>query len=503
VIVRRSGLALAVVAVLTAACDWSNVSPFVSQKVPSNPVVALTHVRVIDGTGNPSRDDQTVVIGNGRITAVGPASETRIPDGAATLDLRDRTVFPGLVGMHDHLYYYVGNPFNTVTPQETFAQLYLGSGVTTIRTGGAIEFEGDLRLKRLIDRGTRVGPTIYLSSPYLHAASAIPEPERIKRDVNTWADQGVTSIKAYKTLRAEELKAAVDAAHARGLKVMGHICAVGYQDAADLGIDNIEHGLVEDSEFTPGKPKDVCPDEWAMRSAILGVEIESPAVQRLISRLVRRGVAITSTLAVLESFTTRPQLDVRAIHILTPKLTEAYRSTQARLTSDRQTSAWWDRLLRKEMEFERAFFAAGGRLVAGVDATGWGGVAPGFGNQRQIELLVDAGFKPEVAIRIATANGAALLNDTNIGFVTPGLQADLVVVNGNPSAKIADIRNVEIVFRKGVAYDPEALITSTYGTIGRFEMWRLVRWPYGPIMGGLLVLLVLRRVSRRFLPARR
>jgi imidazolonepropionase-like amidohydrolase len=404
--------------------------------------------------------------------------------------------------MHEHFFYHPGSPLNTVTPQEAFAQLYLGAGVTTIRTGGAIDFEGDLRIKRLIDEGKRVGPTIYLTSPYLHAASPLPDPERVKRDVNAWADLGVTSFKAYQTLRADELKAAIDAAHARGLKVMGHICAVGYQEAADLGIDNIEHGLVEDSEFTPGKQKDKCPDVWASRTAILALDVDSPAVQRLISRLVRRGVAITSTLAVFESFTTHPQLDVRALHVLTPSLAEKYRESQAQITRERRTAEWWDHLLRKEMEFERAFYAAGGKLVAGVDATGWGGIAPGFGDQREIELLVDAGFKPEVAIRIATFNGATMLGDTNVGLVAPGMQADLVVVRGNPAATISDIRNVEVVFRKGVAYDSEALITATYGTVGRFEMWRLFRWPYGHIMAALLAFLVVRRLARRFLPAR-
>jgi imidazolonepropionase-like amidohydrolase len=499
---RLGRIAIVALTLVAGACEWPDVSRFVSHNVPRSPVLALTHVRVIDGTGNPARDDQTVVIENGRITAVARASDVPVAEGAATLNLEGRTVFPGLVGMHDHLFYHPGSPLNTVTPQEAFAKLYLGSGVTTIRTGGAIEFEGDLRIKRLIDGGKRVGPTIYVTSPYLHAASPLPDPDRVKRDVNAWADQGATSIKAYRTLRPEELKAAIEAARARGLKVMGHICAVGYMEAADLGIDNIEHGLIEDSEFTAGKQKDMCPDTWASRNTIAAMDVEAPAIQALISRLVRRGVAITSTLAVIESFAPRPAFDERILPIFTSGMTDKYYAARAEAAKDPHAIAWADALLRKEMQFERAFYAAGGKLVAGVDATGWGGIAPGFGNQRQVELLVAAGFKPEVAIRIATANGAALLNDTNIGFVSQGMQADLVVVRGNPAANIADVRNVEIVFRKGVAYDPDALIAATYGTVGQFEMWRLVRWPYGPIMGTLLGLLILRRLTRHLLPAR-
>ena len=498
----NSALVIFVAALVLTSCTRSNVEQFVSRLPPAAPAIALANVRLIDGTGTPSKDSQTIVISGERITAIGPSGSVRVPPEAKTWDLKGRTVMPGFVGMHDHLFYHSGHsggmPY-VIAPQESFAMLYLATGVTTIRTTGTADFEGDLRIKRLIDEGKRPGPTIYVTGPYLHALTASPDPERVAKDVAGWADQGATSFKAYMSLRRDELKAAIDTAHARGLKVTGHLCAVGFERAADLGIDNLEHGLLVDTEFNASKQPDVCPDSGETLQTMYSIDVASPVIQRLISLLVRRGIAVTSTLAIYESFSSRAQLDPRTLPLLAPSALERYRAEQATIT-DRRT-AGWNELLRKEMEFERAFVAAGGRLLAGVDPTGWGGIVAGFGDQREIELLVAAGFTPEVAIRIASANGAAWLNDTNVGYLAPGMQADLVLVRGNPSGNIADIRNVEVVFKKGVGYDPDALIAATSGTVGATEWWRYFRWPYGPIMAVLIVLLIARRVWRNYRPA--
>jgi Amidohydrolase family len=130
-----------------------------------------------------------------------------------------------------------------------------------------------------------------------------------------------------------------------------------------------------------------------------------------------------------------------------------------------------------EMQFERAFAAEGGRLMAGVDPTGWGGVVAGFGDQRELELLVRAGFSPEEAIRIATRNGAGFLRRDDIGTIARGQRGDLVVVQGNPSVRISDIRRVEIVFKDGIGYDPDALVSAVGGTVGAYDVARLLRWP--------------------------
>ena len=290
-----------------------------------------------------------------------------------------------------------------------------------------------------------------------------------------WADQGATSFKAYESLRRDELKAAIEAAHQRGLKVTGHLCAVGFREAVELGIDNLEHGLLVDTEFFSGKQPDQCPGQSETLGELQSLDIAGPAVRQLISLLVRRGVAITSTLATYETFTAHAQLDPRTLDVLvpTPAGASTAPSKQNAPTRTHPGMAAWSRLLRKEMEFERAFYAAGGRLLAGVDPTGWGGVVAGFGNQRQVELLVAAGLKPEEAIRVASAHGAYFLEEGLIGTVTAGLQADLFVVTGNPAANISDIRNVEVVFKKGLAYDPAKLIAATQGTVGQVRYFHL------------------------------
>jgi imidazolonepropionase-like amidohydrolase len=126
-------------------------------------------------------------------------------------------------------------------------------------------------------------------------------------------------------------------------------------------------------------------------------------------------------------------------------------------------------LLRREMDLERAFVAAGGLLLAGADSVGFSGNIPGFGDQREIELLVDAGFTPVQAIRIATLNGATFLGrQERIGSIATGKNADLLVVKGDPATRIADIENVEIVFKDGVGYDPGKLLDSVKGHYGEY-----------------------------------
>jgi hypothetical protein len=220
-------------------------------------------------------------------------------------------------------------------------------------------------------------------------------------------------------------------------------------------------------------------------------------VRQLIADLVRHGTALTSTLAVLESYTGRESaFDPRTPLVLAQSLRSAYESSRGSVATDDAGSRMWSAMLSKEMQFERALVAAGGRLLAGVDPTGWGGIVAGFGDQRELELLVEAGLTPEAAIRVATLNGADFLYESDrVGSVAPGMLADLVLVRGNPSVNISDIRNVELVFKDGVAFDPQALVMSTTGTVGAFELRRIWRWPYNVVLSALVLLLIARIVS--------
>jgi hypothetical protein len=265
------------------------------------------------------------------------------------------------------------------------------------------------------------------------------------------------------------LGAAIKEAHHQGMKITGHLCAVDYRQAAALGIDDLEHGPVyTDSEFVPARKHDACPSGSAIAASWEKLQIDSAPVQELIHELIKHNVAVTSTLPVFEaSITTRPVLSKRQTQMMSSESLRSYLSARngAATKPDRIEKA--EAALKKEMAFELAFVRAGGLLLAGPDPTGNGGVLPGFGDQREVELLVEAGFTPVEAIHIATANGARFEKQLDrIGTIETGKHADLVVLKGDPSQHVADIENVELVFKDGVAYDPTKLVNSVRGMVG-------------------------------------
>jgi imidazolonepropionase-like amidohydrolase len=451
----------------------SEVKKFISVQAP---VIVLAHVRVVDGTGAAALEDQTIVIRDGKIESLGNAVQIAPPAGATVLDRTGYTVLPGLVGMHDHLFYPSGGGTNPAIYNEmgfSAPRLYLASGVTSLRTTGSIEPYTDLELKKLVDRGEIPGPKIHVTGPYLEGAGAftpqmhaLQSADDARKTVNYWADEGVTSFKAYMNITREELGAAIEEAHTRGLKVTGHLCSVGFREAAALGIDDLEHGLLVDTEFLPGKSPDVCPSSKDTDESLLKLDLAGAPVQETIRDLVAHHVAVTSTLPVFETFVpNRPPLEQRVLDVLLPQAANSYLATRARVAT--RTDPDWAALFKKEMEFEHAFVKAGGLLLAGNDPTGYGGDLAGFGDQREVELLVEAGFTPVEAIHIASANGAEFLGEADhIGTVAPGKAADLILIHGDPSKNIADIEKVETVFKDGVGYDSLKLIESVRGSMG-------------------------------------
>jgi imidazolonepropionase-like amidohydrolase len=464
-----------VVSLVLCGCAWGQAKQFVKVDAP---VVALTHVRVIDGTGAPASDDRTLILSKGKIQAVGLVE---VPKDAQVLDLHGYSVIPGLVGMHDHMFYPAGDGvFHEMAI--SFPRLYLAGGVTTIRTTGSIEPYTDLALKGAIERGEVAGPHMHVTGPYLEGPGSwalqmteLRTPEDAVATVNFWIDRGVDNFKAYNFISRAVLKAAIDAAHKRGVKVTGHLCSIGFREAAALGIDDLEHGLDVDTEFFPGKKPDECPDQNAVGAEMIKMHVSDPPIQDMIRDLVAHHVAVTSTLPVFELFVPgKTALQQRVLDAMSLEARNQFLETRVRLTlprRDPKTGAImprpWDQTFAMDMEFEKDFVKAGGLLLAGEDPTGIGGVLAGFGDQREVELLVEEGFTPLEAIHIATFNGAQYLGEADrIGTIAAGKQADLVVIKGDPSQKISDIENVEIVFKDGVGYDSAKLIESVHGLVG-------------------------------------
>ncbi len=449
------------------------------------PTVALTHVRVIDGTGAPAADDQTVVISNGKIAQVGPSASVKPPAGATILDKPGYTVIPGLVGMHNHLYYTasLARDEQGRMPEPGFfineipltaPRLYLACGVTTMRTTGSLEPYTDLNVKKDIEQGTMAGPKMDLTAPYLQGApggATFPQmyelkgPEDARRFVDFYADQGFTSFKAYMHIKSADLKAAIDEVHKRGLKITGHLCTVGYKQAAEMGIDDLEHGFWVDSELARNKQPDVCPSGRDIDEGLMALDPNGAEAQALFKTLIDHHTAITSTFPVREAGYGLNPINDRVLNAMSAESRQSYLAARARIpqASMGQNEA----KLRKMMQLELAFVRAGGTLLLGPDPTGNGGTLPGFGDQRGLELLVKAGFTPIEAIKIATYNGAqfeGVLDKT--GTVAPGKTADLVLIKGDPATKMEDVENVETVFKDGLGWDSAKLIESVRGQVG-------------------------------------
>jgi len=454
------------------------------------PKVVLTHVRIVDGTGRAAVEDQNIVIEGGKVSAITAGADVAVAKDVEVLGLKGDTVFPGIVGMHNHLYYaarpnlesarYGSEP--ALVPQMTSSapRLYLAGGVTTMRTTGSVETYTDLNLRREIDAGHLPGPHMDVTGPYLEGRGSffiqmheLSSAEEARQFVAYWADRGVTSFKAYEDITRDELKAAIEEAHKRGIRVTGHLCSVSYPEAAEIGIDDLEHGFFVNTQLDPGKKPDTCSESRGV-ATLKATAPESAEAKSLIETLVKHHVAVTSTLPVFESggIPGQPPLRQAMLDALSPQAREAYlyrRQRPARLEKSGRAAEDWPALIKRDMQLEHAFAEAGGLLLAGPDPTGNGGVVPGFGDQREIELLVEAGFTPVEAIKIATWNGAEYLGKQDqIGSVAVGKHADLVVVKGDPSKRIEDVENVEIVFKDGVGYDPVKLLESVRGRYGEY-----------------------------------
>lgn len=437
----------------------------------NDPVVAITDVVLVDGTGTPARRGQTVVLRDGRIEAVGPTAAVTVPAGATVINGTGHTVIPGIVGLHDHLY-YTASGGRLMQMSFTGPRLYLGSGVTTVRTTGSQSPYADINLKREVDAGRTPGPRIHVTTPYLTGPggggtmSVASTPEEARRFVAYWAEEGASWIKFYTNISRAAMKAAIDEAHKHGMRATGHLCSVTFREAVDLGIDDLAHGVLTATDFHPRKRPDYCPpDAFAVLDTM--VAGDGPIAGGLIDHMVSRKASMTTTMAIFEVFyPKRPVTEQRSLDLMAPEVRAAYLKERAFIDS----SANWpftEAGFRRALAFDRAFFRAGGLLASGVDPTGNGGALPGHGDQRGYELLREAGFTTEEAMQVITLNGARILGEgARLGSVEPGKVADLVLLKGDLTADTFVIRNTVTIFKDGVGYDSARLIDAVRGRVG-------------------------------------
>lgn len=422
--------------------------------------IALVNAKIIDGTGAPSKASQTVLIEKDLIIAVGSADEVEIPRGFYTIDLSNKTLIPGIVGTHNHMRLPNGAMLFT-SPK-----LYLAAGVTTIQTCGTGNPVEEIAISKAIKEGRLPGPEIINSSPYFTGPDGKSNfirftDEKVIRDtIRFWAQKGVKWFKAYQGTRPADLRVIIDEAHKNGAKVSGHLCATTYQEAADLGIDAIEHGFIHSRDHSTGKEVGKCSGSIAFRSAL---DIDSDEVRQVQKKLIDKNVALSTTPAIFEA-QARGIAEQRSLAAMAPAHVSAYEKRRKRMIEQGEDWYFKEIWLEKSLAYDLAFYKAGGLLTAGLDP----GLhnTPGFGDQKNYELFIEAGFKPVEAIQVMTLNGALLLGRNDRGSIEKGKVANLVVLNGDLEKDPTIIRKVETVFKNGIAYNSEKLISSIKGNVG-------------------------------------
>ena len=401
--------------------------------------IAIVGATLIDGTGAPPVTGATIVIENGRFTAVGPTASTPSPPGAEVVDARGKFVIPGLVDMHVHVY----------TPEKWHPELYLAAGVTTVLDLGG-QLENVVAHRAAIESGARQGPRCYFTGPLLEEGelfegfagfSRTIDAARIEDTVDGLADAGVAGVKLYVTVRRETAKRACERAHARGLPVFMHQHATWGADAAAAGVDSVEHlnvfGALGPERNRPPDAGRLTPFEYGgwMWRWFPDIDPRSDAVRRLYDGLLAAGTALDPTLVLYASRPGALGDDVGDATMDDPERTSllpllpasvrdelvarwAERRGAARGASEtakeRTRRAW-----RNMLELVGGFHRAGGVVLAGTDCPNVAIVA-GYSLHRELELLVRAGLSPMEAIVAATRRPAERLHQADVfGTVAP------------------------------------------------------------------------------------
>jgi len=471
---RRPLLSVAFLALLLAGASSALRTPTPPGLVrPAGGLVALVGGTVVDGTGAKARPGCTVLLDGERIRALG--EELEVPDGAEVVDVSGRTLVPGLIDMHGHLFTNLGGRFvNQLVP---FARLYLAGGVTTVFTAGEEEPADALAFRDAQREGSEVGTRIYSAGPYfnhkvgnLDFMTALDGAESARAMIEDWKDE-IDGVKVYTDITPEEFAAVVELAHAAGLRVTGHLGSLSATRAIDLGIDRLEHGLYAMSEF--GRPNPADPFDIAYLRGLAEVDFDSGIGAALIDKIVASGVVLDPTTVILESLFAGPleivpdRLRYVAPHRrpLVVQMDRALAAMRGRAAEPEEWRELVERVLDKQRELLRRVHAKGGKIVAGTDPV-FLDVLPGWGLHREAEHLVLAGLSELAAIRACTLDAAEALGlEAELGSIEAGKLADLVVLAGDPTQDITALSRTEMVWQAGARFAPAELRESVVETI--------------------------------------
>ncbi len=413
----------------------------------------LQNARIIDVEKGIVLEGHSILITNGKIARVEKTEKLSVAKTTAVVDMRGKTILPGLVMLHEHMSYFSGQAVWDHHPV-SFPKLYLAAGVTTLRTAGAENPMYDLNLKRRIDNGSAVGPRMFVTGPVFNDSSGgflgdfiILNYKDGRRATAFWAEMGCTSFKVYSDISREALRGVIAEAHSRGLMVTGHLGKMSCTEAIGLGIDNIEHGFGS------------CSSELQFAfDSIWTIRQNDKRVQDLIAILIKNNTVLTVTPFSDSDFSDTTTLEYLGLD--EKERIKAFRKNKPPFLPKEAN----DRQLRP---LEKDFIKKGGKIVLGADAAD-GGIIPGFQNHNVLVSMVKAGWSPLEVLKMATIDGATFLKvEKELGSIKVGKVADLIIVSGKPDQVINDIKNVEIVFRNGIGYNSKALRDRVKGLVGR------------------------------------
>ncbi len=417
---------------------------------PKQPV-AITNANVFDAATGQSAPGSTVLIDGNRIRAVGKDGSVTIPSHAERLDAGGKALLPGLWDMHVHM-------------GPTDGMLHMAAGVTSVRDL-ANDNDALLQMKRNIDNGTAIGPRITMRGfmdgrgPYTGPTKVFVDTEAEARSaIENYAKLGYDGIKVYSSMKPELVPTIVKLAHEKGLRVSGHVPAfMTAQQFVEAGVDEIQHINMLFLNFFFDDVKDTrTPARFvavAERGATL--DLNSPRVQSFVRLLKDRNIVIDPTLTAFEGmFVDRPGKMSVSFAAIADRLPPQVR--RGFLAGGLPVPEGKDALYRESqlatLKMTKLLYDAGITIVAGTDDL------PGFTLHRELELYVKAGISPPDVLRIATLGAARVARkDQELGSITPGKLADLVLVDGDPAKRISDVRHTALVIKDGVLYEPAAL----------------------------------------------
>ena len=414
--------------------------------------LVFTHCRLFDAPAARTIPNTTIVVSANRIARVGPDGGVSIPENAEVIDATGKTILPGLWDMHVHLGF------------ETDGLLHLAAGVTSVRDM-ANDIDKLQEARRSFGNGTSLGPRVVMAGfmdgpgPYAGPTKVLVDnPQEAEKAIDRYKMLGYEQIKVYSSIKPELVPAIIARAHGHGMRVSGHVPAfMTAQEVVMLGFDELQHTNFLFLNFLADSVKDTrTPVRFtAVAEHAAELDLDSAKVRQFIKLLKEHDTVIDPTLSVFENFfLDRPGTVARAMAPIADRLPPSVR--RGYLGGGLPIPEGRDQRYRESFEamlrMVAALHRAGVRIVAGTDST------PGFSLHRELELYVRAGITAPEVLRIATLGAAAVMkHDDQLGSITPGKLADLIMVDGDPTARISEIRRVELVVKNGVVIKPDQL----------------------------------------------